>query len=156
MKFLLLATALTLGLAACSSESAETGPPVTESATTTAAPAPTSTNAPTTVAPTTVPPTTVAPSTTTTTTQPEPVIVSIDVTEGVVDGPGRIRLGLDTRTMIVVTSDVEDEAHLHGYDVFVDVGPATAGVIDFVADVPGIFELELEDARLLLAELEVS
>ena len=42
------------------------------------------------------------------------------------------------------------------YDIFVDLEPGSTGVIEFVADIPGIFELELESSGVLLADLEVA
>ena len=57
--------------------------------------------------------------------------------------------------VIRVTSDVADHVHLHGYDVMADVGPGEPATIEFSADVPGRFEIELEDLGLQIAELEV-
>ena len=45
--------------------------------------------------------------------------------------------------------------HLHGYDLMADVAPGAPATIRFTADVPGIFEVELEDRGLHIAELEV-
>lgn len=56
---------------------------------------------------------------------------------------------------VVVSADVSDEVHVHGYDHKADVGPDMTAVITFVADLPGIYEVELEDARKVLFELEV-
>jgi hypothetical protein len=56
----------------------------------------------------------------------------------------------------VVTSDVADEIHVHGYDLSTDVEAGGTAEVKFVADVPGIFEVELEEAVIPLVELEVS
>ena len=61
---------------------------------------------------------------------------------------------LGERIVIIVTADVEDEVHLHSYDVKADVGPSSAVRIEFEANIPGIHELELEGAGKLLAEVE--
>jgi hypothetical protein len=55
----------------------------------------------------------------------------------------------------VVESDVADHVHLHGYDVFMDV-PA-GGKVEFnvPATIPGVFEAELEDRVVPLAEITV-
>jgi hypothetical protein len=55
----------------------------------------------------------------------------------------------------VVESDVADHVHLHGYDVFQDV-PA-GGKVEFnvPATIPGVFEVELEDRVVPLAEITV-
>ena len=57
---------------------------------------------------------------------------------------------------LVVYSDVEDEVHVHGYNFATDVDPTVVGKIDFVADVPGRFEVELEDRGAKIAELTVT
>jgi len=43
-----------------------------------------------------------------------------------------------------VTADVADEVHLHGYDKSADVAPGKPAEIRFTADIPGVFEVELE------------
>lgn len=107
---------------------------------------------------TTVTPTTTVPQTTTTivatTTTTEQVDVSFE--GGVVTGPERISAAMGEQVSVWVLSDVDAEIHVHGYDLFFD---ATAGVpleVVLTADVPGIFEVEVEGAHTLLFELEVT
>ena len=60
------------------------------------------------------------------------------------------------RTVVIrVTSDVADHVHVHGYDLMADVAPGAPATIRFEADAPGRFEVELEDAGVQIAELEV-
>jgi hypothetical protein len=66
-----------------------------------------------------------------------------------------VQVGVNTPVRIEVTADRSDEVHLHGYNLTADVEPGTPGTIDFVANAPGLFVIELEDSHLLLAELEV-
>lgn len=54
-----------------------------------------------------------------------------------------------------VTADVSDEIHLHGYDRSVDTRPGETVSLLFVADLPGIFEVELEKAHRHLFAIEV-
>ena len=68
----------------------------------------------------------------------------------------RVKVPLDGRVRLEVTADRADEVHLHGYDRKVDVSPGTPAVLEFTADVPGVFEVELEEAGLKLVELQVS
>jgi heme/copper-type cytochrome/quinol oxidase subunit 2 len=56
---------------------------------------------------------------------------------------------------IRVTSDVADEVHLHGYDKKVDVAPGAPATLTFTADIPGIFEVELESRSIKLIDLVV-
>lgn len=71
-------------------------------------------------------------------------------------GTVRYAVPLGSAVEIVVASDVADEVHLHGYDrsSFVTAGATTA--LRFVADVPGVFEVEMEQRGAQLAQLEVS
>jgi heme/copper-type cytochrome/quinol oxidase subunit 2 len=45
---------------------------------------------------------------------------------------------------------------VHGYDLKGDVAPGRPAIIEFTANVPGVFEVELEEAGLKLVELQVS
>ncbi len=56
---------------------------------------------------------------------------------------------------VIVTSEVADEVHVHGYDVYADLTPGVPTEFTFTADIPGIFEVELEGSHELLFELEV-
>ena len=82
--------------------------------------------------------------------------VEIEVEEGRVEGPARITVAQGDRVAIEVKADVADEVHVHGYDVFADLSPDEEVLVEFRATIPGIFEIELEDAGLLLAQLEVT
>ena len=56
---------------------------------------------------------------------------------------------------LVVSSDVADEVHVHGYDrrSFVTAGASTT--MRFAADLPGVFDVELEQRGVPLAQLQV-
>lgn len=55
-----------------------------------------------------------------------------------------------------VDSDVAEEIHVHGYDVIVDVEPGKPAKFDFTADIEGVFEVELEESAVQIAELTVN
>lgn len=57
---------------------------------------------------------------------------------------------------ITVTSDVEDQLHVHGYDKEVDLMPGKPGSVTFTADIKGTFEIETHESGKLLAKLVVS
>ncbi len=57
--------------------------------------------------------------------------------------------------MLVVRADVSDHVHLHGYDLMADVAPGAPARLRFTADVPGRFEVELEDLGVPIADLQV-
>ncbi|MDH3248501.1 MAG: hypothetical protein OEQ47_06045 [Acidimicrobiia bacterium] len=154
LKSTLIVAALSLALAACSSDTSVStttaATPTTGAGQTTSTPIAEQTSS------TASPATTEAPTTTTGPIVPDVIEIEISYLSGVVEGGGRIEVPLGESVVIRVDSDVADEGHLHGYDIFVDVEPGTTGVVEFVADIPGIFELELEGARVLLADLEIA
>lgn len=83
-------------------------------------------------------------------------VIEVAVAGGTVDGGGRHELELGETVTIRVTSDTADQIHVHGYDVYGDVAAGGTGEVTFTADVPGIWEVELEDAGIALLELQVS
>jgi hypothetical protein len=101
--------------------------------------------------------TTTETTTETTTTEPEgPTVVRVRVVGGAPQG-GIVRRTIDQgdRVVLVVTADVTDHVHLHGYDLMRDVAPGRPARIPFRATVPGRFEVELEDRSLQIADLTV-
>lgn len=84
------------------------------------------------------------------------MVIDVDVTGGEVTGGGRQQVDLGETITIRVTSDVADHIHLHGYDVLADVGAGETAELTFDATIPGVFEVELEDARIPLLDLEIS
>jgi hypothetical protein len=100
----------------------------------------TSTTTPT----TTVPPPPPAP--------PPPARVRINVRDGrPVGGIRRVTVGRGRRVVLIVTSDVADHVHLHGYDVRRDVAPGRPARLAFPATIVGTVEVELEDRHVPLA-----
>jgi heme/copper-type cytochrome/quinol oxidase subunit 2 len=67
----------------------------------------------------------------------------------------RVTVATGEKVRIRVQSDVADEVHVHGYDLKKDVAPGKPAVIEFTADVPGSFEVELEEAHRKLIDLQV-
>jgi hypothetical protein len=139
------AAAILLGLlvAACS--------PATT--TSTLGPTTTASDDTTTVAPTTTLGTTTSiPAETTTTERAPDVIVNGDV----VDSPGRIEVAMGDVVDVIVLADVDDEVHVHGYDLTFPTERGVPTVVTFTADAQGIFEVELEGAEIPLFELVVA
>jgi len=94
----------------------------------------------------------------TTTTSPADQVqrVTVDFENGeVVGGLVEATISQGDRVQLVVRADVEDEVHLHGYDLSADVAPNQPARISFRADTAGEFEVELEERRIPLAELTV-
>lgn len=55
-----------------------------------------------------------------------------------------------------VRSSESERLHVHGYDIFRELGPEETEELSFPAELEGIFEIELERSGALLAELEVN
>jgi hypothetical protein len=82
-------------------------------------------------------------------------VIEVTVQDGNVQGPDRPTARQREEVLIVVRADVADEVHVHGYDLMADVAPGEPARIRFVAEVAGVFEVELEDAGRLLFQLEI-
>jgi FtsP/CotA-like multicopper oxidase with cupredoxin domain len=143
-----LGFAVSVAVAACGSDDDEASPATTQAP-------PTTTEAlPTTEAP---PTTTDEPGTVTTAPENDRETIRITVVGGRPQGGiERPEVDQGDRVTLLVTSDVSDHVHLHGYDLMADAGPGTTARIVFRADVPGRFEIELEDRGIQIAELTVS
>jgi hypothetical protein len=95
--------------------------------------------------------------TTTQTTPSPPKPKTITVRDGKpVGGVERLEYQKGDRVRFVVSSDVSDEVHLHGYDIARDVEAGGQARFNFEADLEGVFEVELEDRKEQIAELRVS
>ena len=91
-----------------------------------------------------------------TTPAPRRVTARVTVRGGRVEGGiRRISVSRGSLVTLVVTADVSDHVHLHGYDVMRDVAPGAPARLSFRATIPGRFEIELEDAGRQIAEVEV-
>jgi len=95
------------------------------------------------------------------TTASEPPVPAVQTVRITVEG-GRPSGGVRRETVeqgrnvvLVVRADVSDHIHLHGYDLMADVSPGSPARIEFTADVPGRFEVELEDSGIQIADLQV-
>jgi hypothetical protein len=60
------------------------------------------------------------------------------------------------RIRFIVESDVADKVHLHGYDIAKDVEAGGGVQFDVPASIEGVFEVELEERVVPLAEVTVN
>jgi hypothetical protein len=88
---------------------------------------------------------------------PEPDVVTVRIAVPADRAPEvrklSVKRGRDV--VLVVSAEVSDHVHLHGYDLMADVAPGKPARIEFTADAAGRFEIELEDRGLEIADLEV-
>jgi hypothetical protein len=152
-----------LALAGCGG-SDETSAPAESPPATTTQPA----TQPATTADTQTTETETEPTTTTTETETEPAegetteneddsnAVVVVVRDGQpVGGVKKIEVKSGDRVRFVVRADAPEEVHVHGYDIAEDVGPGQPARFDFVADLEGVFEAELENSSVQIIQLVV-
>lgn len=88
---------------------------------------------------------------------PSGTVVEVDYSGGEVSGvEARVPVKLGERVVLRFTSDVVEEIHVHGYDLYTDLAPGVPAEIAFVADIPGSFEVELHEAGRPLFQLRVA
>lgn len=84
-------------------------------------------------------------------------VVTISYSDGQVTSSAgdRLQVAIGETVRLEVASDTAEEVHVHGYDLSADVAPGQAASLAFTADIPGIFEVELEKSHTPLLSLEV-
>ena len=86
--------------------------------------------------------------------RPAPAVVRVTVRDGTpVGGVRRVTVGKGRHVTLIVTSNVADHVHLHGYNIMRDVAPGMPARISFRATIVGTVEAELEDRRVPLARI---
>lgn len=98
------------------------------------------------------PPTTTTPRSTSTTSPS----IDVEFSGATVAGPDLFEVGLGETVDVWVLSDVDDEMHVHGYDLFFDLQAGVPFQLTFPADIPGIFEVEVHAGHTRLFEIRVS
>jgi hypothetical protein len=70
-----------------------------------------------------------------------------------VGGVRSVTVAKGRRVVLVVTSDIPEEVHLHGYNIARDVAPGEPARIAFRATIVGTVEAELEHSGVPLARI---
>jgi hypothetical protein len=87
---------------------------------------------------------------------PESQRIEVTLADGRVSGGAdRVPVAAGTPVTLVITSDVADEVHVHGYDLAAALVAAQPTELTFDADIAGVFEVELHDAGTVLLTLQV-
>ncbi|MDH5423293.1 MAG: hypothetical protein OEY55_15940, partial [Acidimicrobiia bacterium] len=92
----------------------------------------------------------------TTTTLDDTVVIGVSVVGGELVSERRAEVKLGDKVKLVVESDTADEIHVHGYDLIADLVPGEITELTFVAEIPGIFEVEFETSHMQVLELVVN
>jgi hypothetical protein len=83
-------------------------------------------------------------------------VIELTITGGNVEGGvRRAKVKQGSQVTLRVTSDVSDEIHVHGYDLKLDLTAGQSSDLTFLAKIPGVFEVELEQRGKKVLELEV-
>jgi len=83
-------------------------------------------------------------------------VVEVHITDGVVHTQSdRVDVATGEVVRLIVTSDVDDELHVHGVDQTAGLVAGEPTTTEFTIDEPGIFEVETHDSGLLLVQLSV-
>ena len=89
--------------------------------------------------------------------EPKAKLVTVKIVAGKVSASEtRVEVPLNETVRIEVTSDRADEIHVHGYEIKADVKAGETTVVEFVADLPGVFEVEVHTGHQKLFDLRVS
>lgn len=73
-----------------------------------------------------------------------------------VEGPDVARVAQNSRVLLEVRSDADDELHLHGYDISRELPAGQTVTLTFIADKAGRFSLELHGQHRRIGALEVA
>jgi plastocyanin len=85
------------------------------------------------------------------------VEIKVAITGGrVVPRPSVHKVAEGRTVRIIVTSDEDDELHVHGYDLPAELKAGRPATIEFTADQAGRFEVETHERGLQLFQLQVS
>jgi hypothetical protein len=84
------------------------------------------------------------------------VVIALEIVDGdLVGGSRQADIEIGARVEVVVSGNSDDQVHVHGYDLYVDLADG-AGRTTFDALIPGTFEIELEASGRLLVRMTVS
>jgi hypothetical protein len=89
-------------------------------------------------------------------TTPTPSEIDVEISGDEVLGPATFEVELGQSVDIWILSDIDDELHVHGYDLRFELAAGTPFHLTFGADVPGIFEVETHARQEPLFEIEVT
>ena len=83
-------------------------------------------------------------------------VIELRIVGGQVEGGARReKVAVGSEVTLRVTSDVADEVHVHTYDLTVKLVPGQTSELTFLARIPGIHEVELEERGRKVLDLEV-
>ncbi len=89
-------------------------------------------------------------------TRQKTVQITVSVRDGkVTPKPRRVTVALGDQIRLQVTSDVDDELHVHGFDIEEPLEAGRTTTVELTADQQGVFEVETHETELQLLQLAV-
>ena len=83
--------------------------------------------------------------------------ITVEAVDGApAGGVRRVEVDAGSVVALMVTSDIAEEVHVHGYDILRAVSDGHPAHFAFTASIPGVFEVEFEGSGRLLLQLEIS
>ena len=82
--------------------------------------------------------------------------IIVTLVDGRIEGERRYEVSFGDTVEVRVASDVSEEVHLHGYDLYLQLEPGAEATLLFEADLPGVWEAELHPSHRELFQLQVS
>lgn len=84
-------------------------------------------------------------------------VVTVSLADGEVETESkRVKVDQGSEVRLIMTSDEDNEIHIHGVDEYVDLTAGDTVTHDFTAEAPGTYEVELHEGdRQLLFNLQV-
>jgi plastocyanin len=83
-------------------------------------------------------------------------VVEVEIADGQVStDDDRVEVRRGDTVRIVVTSDVDDEVHVHGVEQTATLVAGETAAVEFTVDEAGLFEVETHEGDLLLFQLLV-
>lgn len=83
-------------------------------------------------------------------------VVEVEIADGQVStDDDRVEVRRGDTVRIVVTSDMDDEVHVHGVDQTAALVAGETATVEFTVDEAGLFEVETHEGDLLLFQLLV-
>lgn len=81
---------------------------------------------------------------------------SIEIREKkIISGPTTVKVNQGDLVKISLVADEEEEFHVHGYDLSVDLEPGISVVLAFLAKDSGRFMFELEESKTEIGAIEI-
>jgi plastocyanin len=82
--------------------------------------------------------------------------IEVEITSGTVDtAQDSVDVAVGDTVRVTVTSDVDDELHVHGVDRTAELAAGRPTTLEFTVDEPGVYEVETHESGLLLFQLLV-